>query len=417
MSSITPVRPSAVGEWTLFAWMRLPQLVARQLGISWMSAGWIPVAAALALTAIGIAAIDTTQPAYAARQLAYAAVGLVMGGLCVVPPSGRIERWSPWLFGLTLLSLVALIMPGVPESIVRPRNGSRCWIDLGPIDVQPAEFAKLAWIMATAWWLRRAADVQTVAGLALPFAITAVPVVMILAQPDLGTALLFFPTLLAMLLAQGARKAHIALVVAIAAVLGPASYPVLKPHQRARIDALIAQVQGSDRYVRSIGFQGDRAVTLIASGGVLGHGKSQASALVRHNALPEEHNDMIFAVAACRWGLAGGIAIVALQGIYALGALWIAAVTRSRYGRLAATGIGIMCAWQATVNLGMTVGLLPITGLTLPFVSAGGSSMVAAWMATGILFGIAARQSREVTSGMGATGGSLVSGGPRGSLA
>lgn len=126
---------------------------------------------------------------------------------------------------------------------------------------------------------------------------------------------------------------------------------------------------------------------------------------------------MIFAVAACRWGLAGGIAIIALQGIYALGAMWIAASTRSRFGRLAATGIGIMCAWQATVNLGMTVGLLPITGLTLPFVSAGGSSMVAAWMATGILFGIAARQSREVSSGSGATGGSLVSGGPRGSLA
>jgi rod shape determining protein RodA len=220
-----------------------------------------------------------------------------------------------------------------------------------------------------------------------------------------------------MLLAQGARKAHIALVIAIAAVMAPASYPVLKPHQRARIDALIAQVQGSDRYVRSIGFQGDRAVTLIASGGMLGHGKAQASALVRHNALPEEHNDMIFAVAACRWGLAGGIAIIALQGIYALGAMWIAASTRSRFGRLAATGIGIMCAWQATVNLGMTVGLLPITGLTLPFVSAGGSSMVAAWMATGILFGIAARQSREVSSGSGATGGSLVSGGPRGSLA
>jgi cell division protein FtsW (lipid II flippase) len=417
MSSITPVRPSAVGEWSLFAWLRLPHAVARRLGITWITSGWIPVAAALALTLIGIAAIGTTQPAYAARQLAYAVVGMALGALSIAPSGARLERWSPWVFAVTLASLVALIMPGVPESVVRPRNGSRCWIDLGPIDVQPAEFAKLAWILATAWWLRRAADVRTVAGLVLPFIITAVPVMLILAQPDLGTALLFFPTLLAMLLAQGARKAHIALVIAIAAVMAPASYPVLKPHQRARIDALIAQVQGSDRYVRSIGFQGDRAVTLIASGGMLGHGKAQASALVRHNALPEEHNDMIFAVAACRWGLAGGIAIIALQGIYALGAMWIAAATRSRFGRLAATGIGIMCAWQATVNLGMTVGLLPITGLTLPFVSAGGSSMVAAWMATGILFGIAARQSREVSSGSGATGGSLVSGGPRGSLA
>lgn len=126
---------------------------------------------------------------------------------------------------------------------------------------------------------------------------------------------------------------------------------------------------------------------------------------------------MIFAVAGCRWGLAGGLAIIGLQAAYALGALWIAAATRSRFGRLAATGIGAMTAWQATVNLGMTVGLLPITGLTLPFVSAGGSSMVAAWMGTGILMGIAARHVREVASGAGATGGSLVAGAARGSLA
>ena len=369
-------------------------VISKLLGISWVNAGWIPVLSALALTLIGIFAISTTQPSLAARQTAYAAVGLVMAAMMVVPLPALIERWSVRVFVATLALLVLLVAPGVPDAIVRPRNGSRCWIDLGPIDMQPAEFAKVAWILASAWWLARAADLKSRLGITLPLVLTAVPVVLILMQPDLGTALLFFPTLLAMLLAQGARRKHLVIVVVTAALLAPASYPFLKPHQRARIDSLVAQIVGDERYTRTIGVQGDRARTLIGAGGVFGNAEERAGALVKFNALPEEHNDMIFVVAACRWGLLGGLTIIGLEAALAVGAFWIAVSTRLPFGRLVGAGVGAMMGFQAFVNIGMTMGLMPITGLTLPFVSSGGSSIVASWMAIGLLFSISARDAR-----------------------
>ncbi len=369
-------------------------VISQLLGITWWNLGWIPVIAAALLTLLGISAIATTEPNFALRQAAYAAVGVIAAALMVVPLPALIERWSPVVFIVTLASLVMLIAPGVPEAIVRARKGSRCWIDLGPIDIQPAEFAKVAWILAGSWWLRRAADLKSRTGLLLPIVLTAVPVLLILMQPDLGTALLFFPTLLAMLLAQGARRMHLGIVVLSAALLAPASYPILKPHQRDRIDSLIAQLTGDTRYDRGIGFQGARARTLVGSGEFFGNGKETAGSLVRFNRLPEEHNDMIFAVVACRWGFVGGLAVIVLELAVAAGALAIAVLTKNPFGKLAGSGIGAMLGFQSFVNIGMTMGILPITGLTLPFVSFGGSSIVASWIAMGLLFSIAARDAR-----------------------
>ncbi len=369
-------------------------VISQLLGITWWNLGWIPLIAAALLTLLGISAIATTEPNFALRQMVYAAVGVIAAALMVVPLPAVVERYSPVIFLVTLASLVLLVVPGVPQAIVRARNGSRCWIDLGPIDIQPAEFAKIAWILAGSWWLRRAADVRSRTGLLLPIVLTAVPVLLILMQPDLGTALLFFPTLLAMLLAQGARRVHLVTVVVSAALLAPASYPVLKPHQRARIDSLIAQLTGDTRYNRTIGFQADRARTLVGAGELFGNGKEAAGSLVRFNALPEEHNDMIFAVVACRWGFVGGISVILLELAVAGGALTIAVLSKNPFGRLAGSGIGAMIGFQSFVNVGMTMGILPITGLTLPFVSFGGSSIVASWIAIGFLFSIAARDAR-----------------------
>ena len=381
-------------------------VISQILGLSWWNVGWIPVVASALLTCIGIVAIGTTEPNFALRQVAYSVVGLIAAALIVVPLPALIERWSPVIFLITLGSLVLLIAPGVPEAIVRARNGSRCWIDLGTIDVQPAEFAKIAWILAGAWWLRRAADVRSRTGVLLPIVLTAVPVLLILVQPDLGTALLFFPTLLAMLLTQGARRLHLGAVVLSASLLASLSHPMLKPHQRARIDSLVAQLKGDDRYNRTIGFQADRARTLVGAGGFFGNGEENARNLLRFNALPEEHNDMIFAVVACRWGLVGGLLVIFLEAAIVFGAMWVGVTSRNPFGRLVGTGIGAMIGFQAFVNIGMTLGILPITGLTLPFVSFGGSSIVASWIAIGILFSVAARDAKAG----GTVGGSAVRG-------
>jgi cell division protein FtsW (lipid II flippase) len=151
---------------------------------------------------------------------------------------------------------------------------------------------------------------------------------------------------------------------------------------------------GDTRHNDTIGFQGSRAITLAASGGVLGLGKDEAGTLIRFNRLPEEHNDMIFVVIACRWGLAGGLAVWGLAAAFAFGAYQVAARAGTSFGRLAAIGVGTMVFVQLAVNTAMTIGMLPVSGMTLPFVSAGGSSLVCLWMATGVLFAIASRRPR-----------------------
>ncbi|MCL4211838.1 MAG: FtsW/RodA/SpoVE family cell cycle protein, partial [Phycisphaerales bacterium] len=133
-------------------------------------------------------------------------------------------------------------------------------------------------------------------GLFVPFALTMIPMGLILIEPDLGTALLFLPTLFAMLIAAGARKRHIALIIVLGLSCAPAMYPFLQPHQKDRIKAMIAQATGDTRHRDDIGFQADRAMTLVAAGQWSGVGRDTARDLIRYNALPEEHNDMIFAV-------------------------------------------------------------------------------------------------------------------------
>ncbi|MFM8641781.1 MAG: FtsW/RodA/SpoVE family cell cycle protein, partial [Phycisphaerales bacterium] len=213
-------------------------------------------------------------------------------------------------------------------------------------------------------------------------------------QPDLDSALLFLPCLGVMLVAAGARIKHLAIIAALGLALAPLSYPFLKPHQRDRIQAMVAQVTGDTRVNDGIGFQGSRAITLAASGGVAGLGREEASTLIRFNRLPEEHNDMIFVVIACRWGLLGGLAVWVLGAAYAFGAYMVASRAGTAFGRLAAVGIGSMVFLQLSVNTAMTIGLLPVSGMTLPFVSYGGSSLVCLWMTTAVLFSIASRRPR-----------------------
>ena len=364
----------------------------RRSGLEWLNPGLLSVAAAGLLTALGISSIDTTEPALAFRQSVFAGVGVLAALLAVVVPP-RLARAAAWpLYAVSIALLVFVLIPVVPEWLVRPRNGSRRWINLWLTDFQPSELAKLAFVLALAAWLRTREHHRRLAGLLVPFAVALVPMGLILIEPDLGTALLFLPTLLAMLLAAGSKKRHIAAIVGLGLLAAPLAYPVLEPHQRDRLDAIVAQWRGDPRHEQDIGFQGKRAITLVGAGGVSGVGKEHAAALVRHNALPEEHNDMVFAVVCCRWGLLGGLAVWGLFALHALGGLWVAATLREPFSRLVAVGVVVILMVQMVVNTAMTIGLLPITGMTLPFVSYGGSSLVATWVMTGLLYGLALRR-------------------------
>ncbi len=351
--------------------------------------GWLPVAAAGVLTIVGWEAIGTTEPGYAQRQLAFVPVALVVAASIGSLHPRWMDRWAIPLYVVSLVLLLFVLVPGVPEVLVRPRKGARRWINLMVIDFQPSELAKIGLILVLAQWLRAREDVARLQGLVIPVALASVPFVLILVEPDLGTALTLAPTAAAMLLAAGCRRRHLAIALMAAALLAPASYPFLKPHQRARIDALMAQLVGDTRYSRDIGFQADRAMTLIGAGGVSGQGEEGAQRLLETNALPEEHNDMIFSSIACRWGLGGSMVVLAACSALCLGAVAVAVSVRDAGGRLVAIGIGSLLATQVIVNIGMNVGLLPITGMTLPFVSYGGTSLVASWIMVGMLWSVA----------------------------
>ncbi|MFZ9880956.1 MAG: FtsW/RodA/SpoVE family cell cycle protein, partial [Phycisphaerales bacterium] len=357
-----------------------------------LTPAWLAVGAALFLSLLGISAIAVTRPELAARQGVFLAVGVGCALLAALVPPRQMRVFSWFLLALALALLVFVLLPFVPRSLVTPRNGARAWINLGVSDFQPSELAKIAFILCLSQWLSLQGAPRTLRALVMPSLLLAVPVGLIVLEPDLGSALLFLPTVLAMLLAAGARLRHVLPALALAAIVAPVAYfAVLKPYQRARIDAIVAQIKGDTRYERDIGFQGWRAMRLVGSGGMLGNEAEHARALVVRNALPEEHNDMIFAVVGCRHGFLGGAAVLGAYALFALSAFTVALSVRDGFSKLVAVGIGALIFGQLSVNIGMTIGLLPITGVTLPFVSYGGSSLLACWTLAGILLGIGIR--------------------------
>ncbi len=368
--------------------------------VSLLHAGWLCVLAAVALSLIGIYAIDLSQRpiaqgAVAARaktQTVFLAAGLV-AALIAALPHYRLIGYLSWPVMLAALGLLVFVLiPFVPESIVRPRNGARSWIDLGVFDLQPSEVAKIAFVLVLAHYLRFRKQHRTFTGLLTPGIIAFVPIGLIMLQPDLGSATLFVPALFAMLVAAGAKLRHLVLIVLIAAMAAPAAYPLLRPHQKARIEALWNQMQGSTEGADGINYQSLKAQTLAGAGLWTGTTDTHARQLLEYNYLPEAHNDMVFSVIATRFGLLGGLAVLALYFVYIVGAILVAGACKDPMGRLIVVGLAAFIVAQVIINVGMNLGLLPIIGITLPFVSAGGSSMLAVWMMTGLITNVAMRK-------------------------
>ncbi len=361
-----------------------------------LTPAWGCLLVALALSLLGVYAIDLAERADPADPLSRAAVKQLLfialgAGTCLTLAVVHYRFASyaavPAML-LTLVMLVFLLLPFVPAGIVSRRNGARAWIDLGVFLVQPAELAKIAVVLAVARFLRYRSQHRTLPGLVPPALITAVPVALIILQPDLGTAGLFIPTLFAMLLAAGARIRHLAIIVASALLVAPATYPLLRPHQQARIVALIHQIEGDRTTARDINFQSFTAQDIAGAGGIVGSPEPRTRSLVHYNRLPEAHNDMIFAVITNRFGLVGALTTLALILAWVLCALATAAATRDPFARLICVGLAAFIATQALVNIAMNIGLLPIVGITLPFVSYGGSSIIASWLMTSLVLAV-----------------------------
>lgn len=379
--------------------------------ITWKHPGWIVLGASLALTLVGVYAINLTSgleggglSGYALKQIVLTMVALAAGA-CVAFPHYRWINYFAWPAAWACIGLlIFLLIPFVPDIIVSPRKGARRWINLFVTDFQPSEVAKVVFVLVMARYLQYRSNYRTYRGLILPAAIAFVPMALILVEPDLGTAMVFMPVLVAMLIAAGARIRHLILIGTAGALFGGTviilsllfaqrdQYPLLRPHQVERIEAVVDQLEGDERHLSDRGFQGKQATTLFGAGGAIGHPDDHARALITFSALPERHNDMIFAVIGNRFGLLGAMGVVGLYCVWIGGAFVVSIRCRDPFGRLIVVGLATIVGTQMVINIGMTVGLLPITGMTLPYVSYGGSSLVVGYMMVGLVMSVAMRR-------------------------
>jgi cell division protein FtsW (lipid II flippase) len=362
-------------------WLRRIPWTVVLLFAALLSAGWLGIARSEELAG--------GSGRLLRQQMVWSAVGVLAMLAAAWPSYRRLSRWSYPIFGVVVASL--LVVYGFPAV-----NGAHRWIRLGPVGFQPSEFAKVAFVLAMARYLMFRENFRRPAGLLVPLAIALVPVLLILKEPDLGTACVFLPVLLAMLFVAGARRRDLALVLAAALACTPVLWTQMSREQRSRVTALW-EYTGPDQRPTDHGFHLHRAKQMIALGGAWG-------SLVGGDAVdeptayyvPEPATDSIFVVLAERTGLVGAGLLLGLYAALVWRGLVIAEGTSEPYGRLVAAGLVSLVAVEVVINTGMLVGLLPITGLSLPLVSYGGSGLVAHAVACGLLVNIAVRPGYEV---------------------
>lgn len=355
---------------------------------------WLLVAAVLGLMLIGLSGIERGDQLaggdFLGRQMVW--IVLALPTIAIVSTSSYrvLKHFAYGLFVLGLLLLVAVFfMPAY--------NGSRRWIPLGIMKFQPSEMVKLAYILALARYLMYRSNYRRLTGLIAPFVLTLIPIGLILKEPDLGTSLVFIPILFAMLFVAGARLRHLALVCLLGGLCLPVLWAGMSAEQKSRVVTLFIQTDGGDERPTGDGYHLHQSKQMIALGGPLGsefEGVPLDDPLAYH--LPAGRTDFVFALISERWGIAGsGLTLLLYLILFSQG-LRIANRTREPFGRLICVGVTAMIASQAIINTGMTVGLMPITGLTLPLVSYGGSSLLATAVAAGLMINVALQPGYEI---------------------
>ena len=356
---------------------------------------WTLVMCTLGLIAFGLIAIArgnqlAGHSTLIWRQLVWIAISLPVMVVASAIPYRNLRPLSYALFAGCLILLVAVFcMP--------PRNGACRWIPLGVIDIQPSEPTKLACIMALAHYLMYRRNYRRLPGLIPPFLLTLVPVALILREPDLGTSLLFLPVLYGMLFAAGARGWHLVAIAVLGVAAVPGLWMGMSAEQKSRIVTLFVQRDGGS-IPSGDDYHLHQSKQVLALGGMWGStiaGQPVDDPAAYH--LPASRTDFAFCLIGERRGLIGCLVLLLLYAVLFARGLAIAAGTREPFGRLLAVGIVTLMAAQTIINTGMTVGLMPITGMTLPLVSYGGSSMISTCVALGLLINVAIRPGYEVT--------------------
>jgi rod shape determining protein RodA len=330
---------------------------------------------------------------YVYRQVAFAGIGVVLMYLCSRLDYSRLRELRYPIYGL-MLALIALVLV-----IARATRGAHSWITLPFFNFQPSELGKVLLVVALAAFLidrMRRMGRDTTARIML---LGLIPTMFVMAEPDLGSALVYVAGTLALLFVAGAPWKHfvalgalIAVAITVVLVVAPmAGVDVLKPYQVDRLTSFLHPSANPGHQ----GYQQQQALIAMGSGEKTGRGVANATQ-TSLNFLPEHHTDFIFAVIGETFGFAGCALVLSLYALLIWRGLHILTVAKNLYGALIAGGITVMLLFQLFVNIGMNVGIMPITGVTAPLLSFGGSSMLATFLALGLLHSVHA-QARETT--------------------
>ncbi|MEY9210802.1 rod shape-determining protein RodA [Thermobifida halotolerans] len=355
---------------------------------------WVLLAAVLALGVLGVLVVwsatlspdgSTGLTEYAWRHLGHLVLALLVC-LAVASLGHRVVRACvPVVFAVATVGLLLVLTP-LGEVI----NGARSWIVIGGLQAQPGEVAKIALILGVAVLLGEPRDGEpapTTRDVLFSLAVLAVPMGLILLQPDLGTAMVLGAVYLAMLASSGASPRWVLLLLGcgLLGALAVWRFDLLKDYQVARFASFIDP--GADPL--GAGYNVNQALIAVGSGGLGGSGLFRGEQ-TSGKFVPEQHTDFIFTVVAEELGFVGGSAAIVLLGVVLLRVLRVAARCGHPYGRLVCVGVAAWICFQAFVNIGMTLGLTPVTGLPLPFVSYGGSAAVANLTGIGLVLAVRA---------------------------
>jgi rod shape determining protein RodA len=350
---------------------------------------WLLIVVVSALSAIGVLLVwSATQPSlqaaganphtYMKKQLLWVVIGLILMFAVSFLDSRRLRSWTPFVYGATVLGLLAVFA-------THAVNGAHAWINLpGGFQVEPSEFAKIALILAlaTVFTQSRWRGTPGLRSVLLALACAVPLLALVVKEPALGVALVLAAVTATMVVLSGTK---LRIIAALAVIVGGAVALVggthlLKSYQLTRFTSFLhpsADLAGA-------GYNAAQAKIAVGSGGMFGTGLFHGS-IVAGNYVPAQQTDFIFTVAGEELGFVGTITIVVLLSIVIVRAIRIAARADDLFGVLIASGVAIWFAFQSFVNIGMTIGIMPITGLPLPFVSYGGSAIFADMIAIGML--------------------------------
>ncbi|MCG3147583.1 MAG: Peptidoglycan glycosyltransferase MrdB [Verrucomicrobiae bacterium] len=321
---------------------------------------------------------DAPMPSLYKWQVVWFSLGLALYLVVALVDYRLVCQWAAVWYALAIGLLLLVLLVG--KSV----HGSKSWLGFGGFGIQPAEFAKLAAITALSYYLfhRTQQQRRQWATLLGAMALVGLPVLLILAQPDLGSAMVLLPICFGLLFVAGVKVKHLIVVALIGLALLPVAWWQLKPYQKARLTNFLHP----ERDPINTGWNLNQSLIAVGTGGWTGKGYLQGTQnQLGYMPRPVTPSDFLFTVIAEEKGFVGSVCVVGLYVVILFSGLRIAAEARDRLGMLLATGVVAMLFFHVFINVGMTIGLMPITGLPLPLLSYGGSFVLASMTALGLL--------------------------------